>query len=85
MKKEAKSSSQADRVTNGRAISGSCKEKVIAYVESLKLKAAQKYMIMGYLGYKNKSGRQVVRAYIQSLRMSKEGKEELFRLSGYEG
>ena len=74
---------RADVGVDGKAISGSRKEKVIKYVESLKLRAAQKYMIMGYLGYRNTTGRQVVFSYIESLRISKAKKEELFALSGY--
>ena len=68
---------------DGKTISGSKKTKVAAYIESLKLTAAQKYMIMGYLGYKNKKGEAVVRKYIQSLRLTKEQKEKLFEESGY--
>ena len=68
---------------NGNTISGSKKAKVTAYVESLRLTAAQKYMIMGYLGYKNKKGEATVRKYIQSLSLTKEQKEELFEESGY--
>jgi len=73
---------KADVDASGRAISGSRKEKVIKYVESLKLRAAQKYMIMGYLGYRNTTGRQVVFSYIESLRISKAKKEALFEMSG---
>ena len=76
---------RADVGADGKAISGSRKEKVIKYVESLKLRAAQKYMIMGYLGYRNTTGRQVVFSYIESLRISKAKKEALFEMSGYEG
>ena len=68
---------------DGKTISGSKKTKVAAYIESLRLTAAQKYMIMGYLGYKNKKGEAVVRKYIQSLRLTKEQKEKLFEESGY--
>jgi hypothetical protein len=74
---------RADVGADGKAISGSRKEKVIKYVESLKLRAAQKYMIMGYLGYRNTTGRQVVFSYIESLRISKAKKEALFEMSGY--
>ena len=68
---------------DGKTISGSKKTIVAAYIESLRLTAAQKYMIMGYLGYKNNKGEAIVRKYIQSLRLTKEQKEKLFEESGY--
>ena len=68
---------------NGETIPGSRKKKIEAYVQSLRLSAAEKYMIMGYLGYKNKNGKQVVRTYIQRLKLKKEQKEKLFAYCGY--
>lgn len=40
-----------DTDKNGKTISGTCKVKVVAYLNSLKTSAAEKYMILGYLGY----------------------------------
>ena len=74
---------EADTDKKGKVISGSRKAKVQGYVNSLGLKAAQKYMIMGYLGYSNKNGESQVRSYIQRLRLSKSEKEKLFEYSGY--
>jgi len=74
---------ESDKDKNGKAISGSLKKKIYNYVESLNLKAAQKYMIMGYLGYKNTLGKDQVNAYIQTLKLSAEQKKELLAESGY--
>lgn len=74
---------EADTDKKGKVISGSRKAKVQGYVNSLGLKAAQKYMIMGYLGYSNKNGESQVKSYIQRLRLSKSEKEKLFEYSGY--
>lgn len=74
---------EADTDKKGKVISGSRKAKVQGYVNSLGLRAAQKYMIMGYLGYSNKNGSNQVRSYIQRLRLSKSEKEKLYEYSGY--
>jgi hypothetical protein len=76
---------KADYTGEGKAISGTRLAKIEAYIESLRLKAAQKYMIMGYLGYKNKNGEDKVRAYIDGLsKMSPAEKEKLMELAGYD-
>ena len=77
---------KADYTGEGKAISGTRLAKIEAYIESLRLKAAQKYMIMGYLGYKNKNGEDKVRAYIDGLsKLSRAEKEKLMELAGYNG
>ena len=73
----------ADKDKNGKSISGTKKAKVQTYINSLNLSAAQKYMIMGYLGYSNKNGSSQVKAYIQGLQLSKTQKEQLYAYSGY--
>ena len=75
---------EGDKDKNGKTISGSKKAKVTAYVESLNISAAEKYMLMGYLGYKNKNGEAQVKAYINKLRLTKTEKEALLGYSGYE-
>jgi hypothetical protein len=76
---------KADVNKEGKAISGTRLRKIEAFVEGLKLKAAQKYMIMGYLGYKNKNGEDKVRAYISSVSsLSKSEKDKLMGYAGYE-
>lgn len=74
---------EADTDKKGNIISGSRKKKVQTYINSLGLKAAQKYMIMGYLGYSNKNGQQQVKSYIQRLSLTKSEKEKLYEYSGY--
>ena len=74
----------SDKDEDGKTISGSKKRKIQAFINRLKLTAAQKYMIMGYLGYKNSVGLNKVKVYIQSQRLSKAEKEALLEYSGYE-
>lgn len=73
----------ADVDKDGKVVAGSKRKKVEAFVESLKLKAAQKYMIMGALGYKNKKGREKVLAYVNGLGLSKSEREAIIGYSGY--
>ena len=74
----------ADLDKKGNAISGTRKRKIQAYVNSLKLSAAQKYMLMGYLGFSNLKGEMQVKAYINRLSLTKSEKEKLLKYSGYE-
>ena len=67
----------------GNVISGSKKHKIQQFINGLRLTAAQKYMIMGYLGYSNKNGGGIVKAYINRLQLSKSEKETLYTMSGY--
>ena len=74
---------KADTDKEGKAISGSRKAKVTKLVASLKLTATEKYMVMGYLGYRQTNGANQVKAYINRLDLSKEEKERLFAYCGY--
>ena len=74
---------KADLDKKGVAISGTRKAKIQSYVNSLQLKAVEKYMIMGYLGYKNTKGEIQVKAYINRLSLTKAEKEKLLAYSGY--
>lgn len=74
----------ADLDKKGNAISGTRKRKIQAYVNSLKLSAAQKYIVMGYLGFSNLKGEMQVKAYINRLNLTKSEKEKLLKYSGYE-
>ena len=73
----------ADTDKKGNAISGSRKAKIQNYINSLKLTAVQKYMIMGYLGFKNTKGEVQVKAYINRLNLTKTEKDKLLKYSGY--
>ena len=72
-----------DTDKSGKVVSGSRKRKVQAYINSLNLKAVQKYMVMGYLGYSNQYGEVQVKAYINRLSLTKSEKEKLLAYSGY--
>ena len=74
---------KADTDKAGNAITGSKKRKVQKYVESLKLTAAEKYLIMGYLGYKNLYGKDKVTAYLNRYKLTKSEKEEILKACGY--
>ena len=41
-------------------------------------------MIMGYLGYKNKNGKEKVEAYISRLKLTRAEKSALLEFSGYD-
>ena len=66
-----------------QAVSGSKKTKVISYLSALNLKAAQKHLILGYLGYKNTLGEDKVRAYLNTLGLGREEVKELLSIGGY--
>lgn len=73
----------ADTDKNGKALNGTRKAKIQVYINSLRLTASQKYMIMGYLGYSNTKGESQVKSYINTLPMSKTEKAQLLKWSGY--
>ncbi len=73
----------ADVDKEGKVIAGSKRRKIEDFVESLKLRAAQKYMIMGVLGYKNKKGKEKVLAYVNGLGLSKSEREAIMGYAGY--
>lgn len=73
----------ADTDEDGKAISGSKKAKIISLINSMNLTATQKYILMGYFGYKNTKGKIQVKTYIQSLKLTKTEKETLFKMCGY--
>lgn len=74
---------EADKDKNGKAISGTRKRKLQTFVNSLRLSAAEKYMVMGYLGYSNVNGESAVKAHIGKLNLSKSEKAALLKYSGY--
>lgn len=73
----------ADTDDSGKAISGTRKAKIQSYINSLRLTAAQKYMIMGYLGYSNTMGETQVKSYINRLSLTSDEKTQLLQYSGY--
>lgn len=73
----------ADTDDSGKAINGTRKAKIQSYINSLRLTAAQKYMIMGYLGYSNTMGETQVKSYINRLPLTSNEKTQLLQYSGY--
>ena len=73
----------ADKDKDGKTINGSRKNKIVAYVNSLNLSAAEKYMVMGYLGYTNVNGKNQVETLINRSSLSRTEKETLLANSGY--
>lgn len=74
---------KADTDRDGSPVNGSKKEKITAYIASLDLSAAEKYMLMGYLGYKNVHGAEAVQAYLARTSLSREERTELLADCGY--
>lgn len=74
---------QADIGKDGKPVANSKRRKVEEYVDSLKLRAAQKYMIMGALGYKNTKGKEKVEAYVRGLGLTTSEREAIMEYSGY--
>ena len=58
---------EADKDASGKSITGSKKQKIIDYLNRQNLTAVQKYILMGYMGYKNEKGNSEVKSYINSL------------------
>lgn len=75
---------ESDKDKNGKTVAGSKKKKVQAFVAKQNLTAAEKYLVMGYLGYKNAVGENKVKSYIQRLNLTKSEKETLLKYCGYE-
>ena len=74
---------EGDKDRKGNVISGSRKAKIEKYVQSLRLTAAEKYLIMGYLGYKCKNGEAQVKAYVNRLKLTRDEKKKLLEYCGY--
>lgn len=74
----------ADKDDLGRSINGTKKAKIQSYINSLNLSAAEKYMIMGYLGYSNTYGEAQVQRYLRGIRgLTSTQRQRLLEYSGY--
>lgn len=73
----------ADKDKNGKPINGTRKLKLVKFIESLSLKAAEKHMLLGFLGYRQKAGEEKVKAYINRLKLTSAEKKALLEFSGY--
>ena len=74
---------EADKDRSGKTIQGSRKKKIITYIESMRLSAAQKHIVLGSLGYKQTQGRDKVETYINTLNLTADEKKALLHYSGY--
>ena len=71
-------------VSECKAIKGENKKlQVMQVINKQHLTNAQKYMILGYLGYKNDAGYSSVSSEIKKLKLSKEQEATLLEYSGY--
>lgn len=59
------------------------KKSVQRYLQATKLSSAQKYMLMGYFGYKNTKGEGAVKSAINKTSLTKEQKKLLLEKCGY--
>ena len=75
---------KADTDKAGNVIAGTKKAKVQRLVNGMKLSAAQKYILMGFLGYRNTNGESSVRAYVRSLGLTEEMQAALLEMCGYD-
>ena len=75
---------KADTDSKGNMIVGTKKAKIQRVVNGLRLTAAQKYILMGFLGYKNSNGESAVKAYIRALGLSEEEQLALMEMCGYD-
>lgn len=75
---------KADTDKAGNVIAGTKKAKVQRLVNGMKLTAAQKYILMGFLGYRNTNGESAVRAYVRSLGLTEEMQAALLEMCGYD-
>ena len=74
---------EADKDKNGKSIGGTRKPKIQSMVSKLRMTAAEKYMVMGYLGYTNVNGEAQVKAFINRLKLTDSEKQKLLEYSGY--
>ncbi len=78
------SETSTDSADLGSPIPGSRRRKIAAYIESLHLTAAQKYLTFAYLGYKTSTGHEEVRQYLNTLSLSRTEREMILRSCGIE-
>lgn len=72
---------ESDKDKEGNTINGTRKAKVESYVKTLRLSAAQKYLIMGLAGYKNTKGKVQVANYLRGLRLTQQEIELLLSMA----
>lgn len=73
----------SDKDKNGNAVNGSLKRKIEYYLDTLNLTKAQKYIIMGYLGYKSQDGEKEVKGYISRFGLTSSQQDSILEYCGY--
>ena len=76
-------SMKSDKDKNGNTIYNSRKNKIVKYINSLKVSSAEKYLLMACAGFKNKNGEQQVKSYISKKGLSKEERDKIMEYCGY--
>ena len=66
------SSFEADTDRRGNVINGTKKRKVINYLQSLRLTAAEKYLLLGYLGYVSSNGKSQIINFLRARKLDAE-------------
>ena len=72
---------EADEDKKGNVVNGSKKRKVVKYINSLRISAAEKYMILGYLGYSpvNEKAGALITAHARKNGVDKEGINDILQ------
>ena len=76
-------SMKSDKDKNGNTIYNSRKNKIVKYINSLKVSSAEKYLLMACAGFKNKNGEQQVKSYISKKGLTKEERDKIMEYCGY--
>ena len=74
---------ESDVDWKGNVIANSKKKKIQRYVNSLRITPAEKYILMGYAGYKNLNGESTVKSYLRRNGLSKDEIELMMEWCGY--
>lgn len=74
---------ESDKDKEGNTITNSKKIKIQNWVKRLKLAPAEKYLLMGFAGYKNINGESAVNVYLRRKGLSKDERELVLKWCGY--
>ena len=72
-----------DKDKDGNTITNSKKTKVTNWVKKLNVTPAEKYLLMGFAGYKNVNGENSVNTHLRKMGLSKDERELVMQLCGY--
>ena len=74
---------ESDKDKEGNTVTNSKKTKIQNWVKRLKLTPAEKYLLMGFAGYKNINGESAVNVYLRRKGLSKDEREIVLNWCGY--